>query len=216
MARIKILPPKIEGISSGDLKNFANSAFETSSFLSGINASKGVKLLLSLLYILIISTGLFLINRVETYNDISIEKNTGKAIINKRSPSFFSPYDVSQSKYEISPLKEFTKDTICIDLEEIAVFTPHAIDPDQRTLTAVYYTDKNKIKEINEKGLSFYAMYPDYKNIQSIRFFILTALFTIVLQSIINLTGNFLALILTRIQEAGVKKSTPEERKIPS
>ena len=51
-------------------------------------------------------------------------------------------------------------------------------EPDEKTLTYIRYTDKDKIEKIGREGLRYHVRFPDMENIQEARIFILSGLLT--------------------------------------
>ncbi len=72
------------------------------------------------------------------------------------------------------PLNSLTIDYIA-PAEFSEIITP---EPDEKTISSIRYTDKNKLGQIAKDGLRFHVKFPDMENIQNIRIFMLTALLT--------------------------------------
>lgn len=69
--------------------------------------------------------------------------------------------------------------SITIDYVGPSEFSENIIpEPDEKTLTYIRYTDKDKIEKIGREGLRYHVRFPDMENIQEARIFILSGLLT--------------------------------------
>ncbi len=184
MPRVKLKKQDSNNLGLNVTHGFMGHLFNSMLFSSGVISKNKILVLVIELVIAGILFGYFLkVYSVKTYSNIQIDKN-GKAVLDKHKQGFFTLHDVSQSKYEIKPFLSDDISVIVIDLGIITEFTPQDIIPDKKNLTSIYFTDQNKIEQIQKNGLSFYARYPELQNKQAERVFLVTALMTLLLQAI--------------------------------
>ncbi len=84
--------------------------------------------------------------------------------IGDKEKLYFSTYALNSLTIDYIAPAEFSE-----------IITP---EPDEKTISSIRYTDKNKLGQIAKDGLRFHVKFPDMENIQNIRIFMLTALLT--------------------------------------
>ena len=125
-----------------------------------------------------------------TYNDKSLgirlfelgadnfsKRWSEKEIITQGTPGWTSLEDISQAYYKFK-LKAETLDSIVLHIDFVGAteFSLMHPEPDKKTLSGVYFYDKEKIKQICSDGLFFHAKFVELQNRQTIRMFFLTAI----------------------------------------
>lgn len=175
------------------------------SFLKGV-----IYLLLFLLILLFFiefnSTETHIVNRVAIGGSNTIK-------IEKHGTGWFSLHDVSQARYLIdkstfnkmncqvlfykpSWLKEYsmadytTLDTVTFIFTDNIDFHLVSVEPDEKTLSTLTYTDKEKIGKMKKEGLCFYAKFPEQHKKQTTRVLVLTVLTALFLESAVGFFKN--------------------------
>lgn len=103
------------------------------------------------------------------------------------TPTWINLSDISQGYYIIK-LKSYTFDdfTFTLDFKSATNFSVLDPLPDKHTLSAITYTNPEKIRQIKEKGLSFHASFPEMQNKQAVRTFALTTFMTLIISMLLK------------------------------
>ena len=111
--------------------------------------------------------------------------------------NIFSLSDISQSDYHICirlPQK-VAEQKVNFDFGGATEFSEMQPEPDGKTMTGFYYTDRLKINQLDEKGLWFHAKFHQLENIQMIRLFFITTLLGIMLGLLLSSFWNIIKLV---------------------
>ena len=123
--------------------------------------------------------------RDNDFNDAECSINTKNE---QTHPSWFALYDVSQSKFHIT-ISTSTIDSIRLEVNYIgAVNVWPSIIPDKQVGTSLIYEDQLKVLEIRHEGLTVFVESKELTNMQSIRLFVLSAIFSGLVIIIITFT----------------------------
>lgn len=117
--------------------------------------------------------------------------------------NIFNLSDISQSDYHICirfPQK-VADQKVNFDFGGATEFSEMQPEPDGKTMTGFYYTDRQKINLLNEKGLWFHAKFHQLENIQMIRLFFLTTLLGIMIGLLLSSFWNIIKLVVQCIMK---------------
>ena len=113
--------------------------------------------------------------------------------ITNLAPNYNSPWDITQSTYEISfSCKDIRCDTISIEFYGATLFSDMYPKPDKTTMCSIEFTSYCKIQEIMNNGLYFHTEFIELKELAAMRMFILTALISAIIAFLINVIYGYL------------------------
>ena len=109
------------------------------------------------------------------------------------TPNFKSPWDITQSTYEIySSCRNIRCDTVSIEFYGATLFSDMYPKPDKITMSSINFTSPDKIQEIMNNGLKFHAEFIELKELSAMRLFILTAIMSAMVAFIVNIIYGYL------------------------
>lgn len=118
------------------------------------------------------------------------------------TPSIFSLFDISQIIYNINiATSEIDSIYLTIDFVEPCDFSKIDPEPDAITLSSITYSDQWKILKIREHGLNFIVKPIYYKNLQSMRLFIIQAIMSALLIAFFTYLIMLILKILAKFKE---------------
>lgn len=112
-------------------------------------------------------------------------------------PEFFSKFDVSQCYTKID-LNTNLIDSVSLRIDfrscvELSNMNP---SPDYIDMRSVIFNDQDKIECIRNKGLWFHANFPEMRSMQNVRLFSITAIMSVFISALINLTLILVSLLV--------------------
>ena len=109
--------------------------------------------------------------------------------------------DISQSDYHICIRlpKTAAEHKVNIDFGGATEFSDMEPEPDGKTMTGIYYTNRSKINQLSEKGIWFHAKFHQLENIQMIRLFFLTTVLGIMLGLLLSSVWNLIKIVMDSI-----------------
>ena len=103
------------------------------------------------------------------------------------APGWFNLCDLSQCYYNIQILTKSIKDiTFTLDFVSAANFSIIRPEPDDKTMSSITYTDKEKINKFKQEGVKFHVTFNEMQNKQAIRSFALTGVMSLLIGLLIK------------------------------
>lgn len=99
--------------------------------------------------------------------------------VKRSKPRLNSPYDISQAYFQYNirfPRTSLHRSLLEIDFGGATSFSNIAPQPDSTTMSAIFYYDEEKFKEIEKNGLWLHAQFRQLENLQILRMFVITTL----------------------------------------
>lgn len=122
-------------------------------------------------------------------------------------PRWYSLYDISQSYFDIKIDTDYKEGIICFDFVGATEFSKIDPEPDVVSMSSIIYKDKDKIRELKEKGLKFHVKHVELQNFQNSRLFFITAL----MGALFAIFITFFVLAMYKISRS-IKKTINETR----
>lgn len=193
------------------LENLALGSVGSALGSTGVKLSPGRAFFLYTTYFVILFSLFVIINIIpnQTIKQKIIEN--GVCTVKPNKLSWLSPSDISQGNYVIRIPKDKDIRKVIVDYDFMVDYAYINIEPDERTRGTITYSSSEKIAELKNKGVVYYARFPELQNRQAIRSFVLTALLALFLQECFK---KIAMLMLAREKTIKTKKET--KRTIPS